>query len=42
MKPTERHCDPLGRSKTRHRYSHHLLSLAIAITGCLADPGAVH
>ena len=33
MKPTKRHCDPLGRSKTRHRYSRYLLSLAIAITG---------
>lgn len=33
MKPTKRQCDPLGRSKTRHRYSRYLLSLAIAITG---------
>jgi hypothetical protein len=33
MKSTKRQCDPLGRSKTRHRYSRHLLSLAIAITG---------
>jgi hypothetical protein len=33
MKPTKRHRDPLGRSKTRHRYSGYLLSLAIVITG---------
>jgi hypothetical protein len=33
MKPTKRQCDPLGRSKTRHRYSRYLLSLAIAMTG---------
>jgi hypothetical protein len=33
MKPAKRQCDPLGRSKTRHRYSRYLLSLAIAITG---------
>jgi hypothetical protein len=33
MKPTKRHSDPLGRSRTRHRYSRYLLSLAIAITG---------
>jgi hypothetical protein len=33
MKPTKRHSDPLGRSKTRHRYSRYVLSLAIAITG---------
>jgi hypothetical protein len=33
MKPTKRHRDPLGRSKTRHRYNRYVLSLAIAITG---------
>lgn len=33
MKPTKRQSDPLGRSRTRHRYSRYLLSLAVAITG---------
>jgi hypothetical protein len=33
MKPTKRQCDSLGRSKTRHRYSRYLPTLAIAITG---------
>ena len=33
MKPTKRHPDPLGRSRTLSRYSRYALCLAIAITG---------
>jgi hypothetical protein len=33
MKPTKRQSDPLGRSRTRHRYSRYTLCLAIALTG---------
>jgi hypothetical protein len=33
MKPTKRHPDPLGRSRTLNGYRRYALCLAIAITG---------